>query len=602
MNISGGATITITGNLQVTGNVVNAGTFLGTGVVTCIGTLAQTFSGTGNINNLTINNPTRVSIAPGSGNTMSLAGVLTVSQGVFSTGNNLVLLSTAATTASVAAMPLSTVIDGQVTAQRWLTGQRGYRALGHPFNGALQLNQLTDNFSISGSGGGFVSGLGYAIASAAYYDSSAITPAAFKRPLSNAPNAAATPLWSVARGILVLVRGKGTEGLGGYDKDPSAFAADVTGVLNQGALADYVLGANATGTSFNLVGNPYAAPINIRSLKSNNGALLSANNGASGVANTIYVYNPNKNAGSSSLPAQEVRGGLDAYTNDGSTDIIIPSFGGFFVQAKAAGNVLKFDESVKAVGSTPLAIMGSGDAKVSKLTLQVENSRGSWDDLKLRWESNGTALGTDNYDGLKLNNELFDFYSIAADNRQLTIDSRSNSFTADQVIPLGIRTSVVDNTFRIKVAGYDMPSDVTVYLHDKLLNKEEPLGATGDSYSFALTTDTATSGDNRFELVIRAAQKVVTPVTGDVTSTEDVRFMPNPFKEMLSIRLGGNMVSATGVTRVRLLDMNGRPVKSASYAPNTSQIQMNTADISVGIYLVEISNDKNTVIKKAIKQ
>ncbi|WP_237722146.1 cadherin-like beta sandwich domain-containing protein [Sediminibacterium roseum] len=599
LTINANAGLTITGGLQVLGNAVNSGTISGTGALTFGGTLAQTLSGTGSISNLTVNNPTQLSIAPGAGNTQSLTGLLKITAGNLNTGNNLVLVSTASGTASVGAIPAGSAIVGQVTAQRWLTGQRGFRGLGHPFNAPMGLNQLTDNFAITGNGGGFVSGLGYSGPSVLYYDSVAASPAFYQKPLTMAPNTAATPLWSVARGIMALVRGKGTEGLSSYTTadEPTAFAADVTGTLNQGTLNDYVLGVNATNSSFNLVGNPYAAPINIRSLKSNGGGLLSANNSATGVVNTIYVFNPSKNAGISNTPNQEMRGGMDAYTNDGSTDIIIPPFGAFFVQAKAAGNVIRFDEASKAVDKTAISIMGSG--KTSKLTLQVENKRGTWDDIKLRWDNKAGSAGTDVYDGLKLNNELFDFYSISSDKRNLCIDSRSDSFSREEIIPLGINTQVVDASFRIKVVAYDMPSNVRLFLRDKLLNTETPLEKVNDGYSFAITAEEASKGNNRFELAVNFAKQVTAPVT-DVQ--DNIRFMPNPFKDELIIQLGRSAVSATSTTKVRLVNMLGRVVKTATGAPGIATIRIQAPDLAAGSYFVEVINDAGRTTKQVIKE
>lgn len=600
LTIQAGAGISIAGGLQVVGNAVNNGIISGTGAITFSGATAQTLSGTGTINNLTINNAKGLSITPGTGNTQSLTGLLTITNGSLNTGDNLTLVSTADLTAGVAILPAGTSINGRVTAQRWLAGQRGFRTLGHPFHEPLPLNELMDNFAITGPGSGFTSGLGFSSASALYYDSVATTPLLFQKPLSIAPNTASTPLWSVARGIIAMVRGKGNEGLNAYPSNdqPTAFAADVTGTLNQGSLTDYVLGTNAANTSYNLVGNPYAAPINIRLLKSNGGALLSANNGPTGVSNTIYVFNPFKNAGISSTPNQEVRGGMDAYTNDGSTDIIIPSFGAFFVHAKGAGNVIRFDESIKAADKTPVAVMGVGTT-AAKLTLDIENKRGTWDQIKLRWDHKAGAAGTDAYDGPKLNNELLDFYSISSDKTKLCIDSRSDSFNKEEVIPLGIKTQVQDATFRIKVTAYAMPSNVRVYLVDKLLGTETLLEKINDNYAFALTSDEASKGDHRFEVAVRTA-KIAAP-NMEAAAAKGIRIVRNPFRDELIILLERDVVSTTGTTRLRLMDLEGRVVKTAVAAPGTSLIKLKTGSLATGTYFVEVFNDAGRAVRQVIK-
>ncbi|NCI49459.1 T9SS type A sorting domain-containing protein [Sediminibacterium roseum] len=598
ITVNSGAAVQLSGaDLRVTGNMVNNGTFTGTGNLVFNGTAAQGISGSGSMHHFTGANANGIAIAPGTGNTQHVTGVLTMNAGTLTTGDNLVLKSTAAGTASVAPLAPGTVISGQVTAERWMQAQRGYRTLAHPFNTPLPLSQLTDDFAISGSGTGFVSGLGYSTASVSYYDSSANTAAQFKKPLSNAPNTTSTLLWSVGRGILALVRGKGTEGLGGtYPNvnEPSAFAANATGVLNQGTL-EYKLGANVSGTSFNLVGNPYAAPINIKLLKSNGNVSLASNSGANGVGATIYVYNPFKNAGISSTPSQEVRGGLDAYTNDGTTDIIIPAFGAFFVQSKAPGNVISFTENAKATSASPLAVMGGG--AVSKLTLSVENSRGSWDDIKLRWDNDAHAQGDDRYDGEKLANELLDAYTLSSDDKKLCIDSRSDSFNREEIIPIGITTKIEGEVFRFRIASYNMPSNVQLTLRDKFLGTETPLNAVNDSYSFTITSDSLSKGDNRFELGV--GFKKTTAVQEDVSA--DVKIVPNPFRDELVVQLGVRARSAKQ-THVRLLDMTGRVVRVFTAAPNAAIIRVYTADLAPGVYFAELENDAVKVTRQAIKQ
>jgi hypothetical protein len=198
-----------------------------------------------------------------------------------------------------------------------------------------------------------------------------------------------------------------------------------------------------------------------------------------------------------------------------------------------------------------------------------------------------------------LNNELLDFYSISSDSRKLAIDSRSDSFNREEIIPLGITTNVQDPTFRIKVSAYDMPSNMRVYLRDKMLNTETLLSKVEDGYAFALTSEAASKGDNRFELAMRFAPITVTP---DQSASNDVKFMPNPFTEELSIHLGASAISATSVTHVRLMSMNGRVIKTADAAPNTSLIKMRAPELGQGVYLVEVINDNVRTIKQVIKQ
>ncbi len=596
--INGSASITNNGTIQLVSNLTNNGTIGGTGSIQLNSSKAQVISGTGKINNLSINNTNGVSVAIGISNVQTITNLLTMVSGTFNTSNNIVLQSTANSSAYVSPIPTGASIIGSITAQAWIRGQRGYRTISHPFNVALPLSQLTDNFAISGSGTGFASGFGYSTSSVYSFDSS-INFGGFI-PISNSPNTSSSLVWTRNRGISVFVRGKGNEGLaGGYasTNEPTAFAIDATGSINQGSIPDYVLGVSPLFNSSNLVGNPYPSPINIKQLRSNGSVFLSANNGGTGVSNTVYIWNPTKSPGVSGSPNQEERGGYDAYTNDGVTDIIVPMFGAFYVNSRGAGNVIKFDENVKAVSAAPLQVLNTNNKL--QLVLDIENSKGKWDDVKIRFDKGAHSMSKDPYDGRKLKNDLLDFYTLSSDKEKLTIDSRSDTMSMEEIIPLGLKTKVDMGDFSIKASIVNLPTGLQVYLRDKLLNKETLLKKEGDVYSFSITADSITRGDNRFELSVKKIS--FTATVPDELSKADASVGPNPFMSELTIQLNKSAVSATSVTTVRVFGFDGKLVRSITSAPKTDKIKLYSADLAQGVYLIEIRNDQFKQIKRVIK-
>ncbi len=596
--INRNATLTNNGTIQLVSNVTNNGTISGTGNILFNSNKAQIINGKGTINNVTINNTNGVSIAADTSNLQTLTSLLTMVAGTLNTNNNLVLQSNATRSAYVAPIPIGASITGAVAAQSWLLGQRGFRLLGHPFNGALPLSQLTDNVAISGSGNGFVSGVGFSSASASALDSSDNNSARIA--LSNSPNSASSLVWSVNRGIQLLVRGKGNEGLGGVyssTNEPSAFAIDAAGTLNQGTMPDYNLGVNPLRNSFTAVGNPYPAPINVKLVKSNGGSLLSANNGSTGVSNTVYIYNPIKSPGISALPNQEMRGGYDAYTNDGATNIIIPMFGSFIVNSKGVGNIVKFEEAMKEVDASPLQILSNPNKY--ELGFSIENEKGKWDDLKIRFEKGSFAMGNDSYDGRKLSNDLLDFYTISSDGIKLTIDARTDSFNKEEIIPIGLSTRIANEKFAIKIASINLPQGVHVYFRDKLLGKEMLLQKQNDTYEFSITSDSSTRGDNRFELMVKKVSFV-----GNIqeeTTKADATIGPLPFSNQLTIQLNKVAVSSTSNTTISLYSIDGKLLKTISVTPLTNKILFYGGELAQGVYLLEIKNDKFKQIKQVIK-
>lgn len=184
--------------------------------------------------------------------------------------------------------------------------------------------------------------------------------------------------------------------------------------------------------------------------------------------------------------------------------------GAFYVKSTGA-NTIRFRESNKVTSSPTISMFGESDLlKLPIIKLNISNRITSIDDLVIGFEKSSKSTGNDFYDADKLANSTLDFYSLSSDRKTLTADFRSNAFT-DSVITLGIRTNA-QNQYKISLAEFaDMPN-LKLVLKNKLLRKETVLTTNGDGYSFDITADTATKGNNRFELVLRTNSTTVLPV------------------------------------------------------------------------------------------
>ena len=444
------------------------------------------------LNNLTINNSYTSGAAVTIGNTLNLSGVLTPTAGQLATGNNLTLVSTNVTGGGAIGnatgnsfVATNNYITGNVTVQRYSRAQRGYRTFGHPFSTAQNLGMLTDNFAITGlttlGSGKYASST--SVPTAFLYDPTQI--AGSKSVLTKLYDATAN-VWTVGRGLYVFVRGAGNEGILGagannYSGIHNPVIIDGTGAVNQGTII-YNLTYGGTGKdNYNLIGNPYPCPINLKNVT-----------GMSSFG-TVYVYNPIKNL--SLADEYKLAGGFDQYTNNGNTDIIIPSFGAFYLLDPRNNKFITFNESNKAVGFTP-SYSVFGTIVQPTIRLEVTNVNGSIDDIKFGFDSSFTGSSTDIYDAPKLSNSLFNFYSISSDKKALAIDYRADF---NNIIPLGIQTAIT-NTYSIRLSEQTDLPNIQVLLKDKLLNKETILSKVGDSYTFDITADTTSQGDNRFEI------------------------------------------------------------------------------------------------------
>jgi hypothetical protein len=76
----------------------------------------------------------------------------------------------------------------------------------------------------------------------------------------------------------------------------------------------------------------------------------------------------------------------------------------------------------------------------------------------------------------------------------------------------------------------------------------------------------------------------------------DFSVYPNPVTDVLNIIGSGDSF----ISSVEIYDINGRLVKSSMF--NTVEAQLNTSDLSAGVYSVKISSDLGVSTKKIVKQ
>ena len=486
VTINSGAILNVTGTLKIAGVVTNNGTINATeGTIEYNGASAQTIAAntfaSNTVQNLTVNNIVGVTLA----GPLTVSGTVTPTSGVLTTGGNLTLASSALNTASIAA-GTGTYISGSVNVQRYTRAQRGFRILGHPFNTAQNLGILTDNFRITGLTTNPGSGI---------YATSSGNPSAFlydptqnantKDVLTKITDATAN-IWAVGKGLYLFVRGAGNEGMDGagatnYSGGHSPLVIDGAGNINQGSVTVNLSYGGIGKDNYNLIGNPYACPINLKNV--------------TGISSfgTVYVYNPIKNL--AAADQYTVSGGFDQYTNNGSNNIIVPVYGAFFVKATANGQSITFNETDKVVNGSPTYTV-FGTERQPKLRLEVANANGKLDEVTIGLDNNTSDASTDKYDAAKLDNSLFNFYSISSDNKILAIDYRAN---LNNVIPLGLQTDLASK-YTISLIELTDLTNTQLVLRDKFLKTETILSQVGDGYTFSISADTATKGENRFEI------------------------------------------------------------------------------------------------------
>ena len=323
--IDGDLTITATGVLDVTtagnfgisirGDWSNSGNFRErSGAVTFNGSSAQEINSSSNedFNDLTIDNSSGVTINASSSN-VRIGGTMTVSAGVFTTNDNLVLNSTSTETGRVADLTGGGSFSGSVVMERFLPANSGWHQLSSCISG-MTLEDWEDDFVMSGFTGSFAPT--FAFVSVYSYDESTLG-------VLDSGFTAATNITNAL----------GDGGGRWVYIGPNSTNINVRGTLITGSVDLPVTytddpGQPATEDGWNLVGNPYPSAINWDA----------AGWTKSGVNDAIYIWD---------LTTSQFASYVGGASSNGGTRNIASSQG-FWVQTNSGSPILRIAESCKA--------------------------------------------------------------------------------------------------------------------------------------------------------------------------------------------------------------------------------------------------------------
>ena len=455
-------------------------------------------------------------------------------------------IASATATASVAAS--TGTITGNVTIQQWVTGQRGYRVLSNPFNSALTPSTTGTANGITITGANDVKTYN-GVTDTWSGSVSSIT--------------ANTPYSVFIRGLSSdLTAGSGS-GLV-YNAGPTAFAYAVTGTLNGNSV-----GLNTNATGFTLVGNPFAAPVNAIAL-------------TGGVdAAPFYEYIIPVNTANS--VAARTKAGVWTSVASSASAPPIPMMGVIAYQAGTNAGITVASSSINTTNAATTGLFGEAEV-LQLLELQLNKDANYQDKLFVRLNAGASDLGNERMDLMKLNNDVTNIYTIASDKVRLAVDARKG---IDASIPVGITAPV--GSYIFTVASNNLPNADNVYLLDKLLNTKTVL-VPGATYSFAITTDAATKGDDRFEL---GTVKTAIP---EIVANEAfaVKVLGNVVNNAVTLQVKGAKAAVT----ITVTDIQGKIISNT-----TSSNVINTLSLASGsgMYFIKVSDGENSVVNKVVK-
>ncbi len=456
-------------SINVKGDWTNNGTFTSqAGTVTFSGTGLQNINGSSvtSFYDLTISNTTASGVVLQSA--QSLQDVLTLSANskLTTTGQTFTFLSTATTTAQLAAVPTTASFIGDITMQRFIPGSvTGWALFSSPV-GTHTISNWQDDFVTSG----FPSSTypSETFVSAYYYDESTLGD---MNQGYTSPTDASTQM-DTALGFMAWVG----DGL----TSTSDITADVTGTPNIGTVNMPLTytddpGQAATEDGWNFIGNPYPSPISW--------SLLLATAGTpANIEDAIYVWNTDLNSGAGTY-AQYVAGVSTPATGAGGIGNTIPSGQGFFVHLTGS-TTLTATESVKTSGNpTFLRTLNLDSLAENPQYFRVylkHDASSLQDEMVIR----AHPLATDSFD------KHLDAYKMT-DTIQTSISSfmhkvrfSINSVNADStsIIPVLVKVSQAGNYTISSDQFIHMPDFSCVLLEDKWLDTLVDLRNT--SYTF----------------------------------------------------------------------------------------------------------------------
>ncbi len=528
------------------------------------------------------------------GNQMiSVSEIVQITAGNINTNNNLTLLSTASKTARVAPIPAGITVTGNVIAQRFIpggNGKRKWRFLSSPVNvsGSIALSQFQDDIFVTApaeAAGGFDVNPFSTNASIRTYDETQAGSAGngWTDP-TNINNTIAT-----GQGVEVFVRG--SRNLANPYLNwtvPDDVTIDFIGSLNSGNIVrnlSYTNTGAGTSDGFNLVGNPYASPINF-----DTAGITKVN-----IENKFWTYNPNTTLyGSYNAASGESINGMSKYISSGQA---------FFVRSTSVGASLTFTENCKSInlGSNYFRNNSStnSQSKYPSLKISLTNNYGEIDETILIHDNQGTKKGNDETDMFKFFNDELNVYFIADDNTRLAMHAIPFN-GANDTSKLAVwsfdttSVSVAKHSLRFERMESIKPA-INLYLRDKFINKMIDLRQES-FYEFEISNNSNSYGNNRFEIIL--STELLTNVSNE--SKRKIMVYPNPFSNEIHIIANTSWIGKE--IEYMLLDLSGKMITNQKSITNSEQINIETTELTSGTYILKIISDEAVITEKIIKQ
>ncbi len=483
------------------------------------------------------------------------------------------------------------IISGNMFIERFINSNtRRFRFLGFPFVSGVTLQNYRDDIWLSGPGTG--SGTldsGNYNSNGFHYTNANDTSVYFFNESRNA--GLSNSRWAgisninnnleAGIGYRVFYRGPVSQGItciNGSKPAPLSGTLSASGVIKSGIQTFSIACSNGclnvsgvTPTNlddgWNFIANPYPCAIDW--------------NSSSGWTKThlndvVYIWNPVNGS----------YGCWDGLTQVNAVNGIIASGQAFFVRANASNPALSCTEEVKII-STPSNMFKA--AKKDYLSVRLIYDSLNNDECIIRFLANKSDSFQSNEDVIKLMNSNYNVYFISETAQNLAI-SYLNAFNPNKTyrIKLGIKAAKASYTLRFdELQSFNSGS---VFLKDNYLHQTIDIKYFSN-YPFEINDQTATQGDERFELIFN---ENILGIKQDVFNNSSMAMVyPNPVKGSLHI----DFSFENSEIIYSISDQLGQKIQEGKLIEQKNGIDLSM--LTSGIYFLHLmkSNGESQLIK-----
>ncbi len=571
-NVATGAILNLEGNW--TNNSANTG-FSNSGTTVNFAGTTQAINGSNGttFTNIETNGTTTIG-----SQMINITGTLTNTAGSLTTNNNLTLISNSTGTARIAEITGSG-ISGDVIVQRFIPGgsnsKRRWRFLGSPVNvtDSISLTQIIDDILVTGTGG-----------SANGFENCACNPSlrTYNETLTgDADNGWTAPSTINAKfrtgtGMEVFIRGSRAVADPYLNWSiPDDATIDFIGTINSGPInlnLSFTNNGLTTEDGFNLIANPYPSQIDLQAAtgwtKTNITDYVWAYDAVTGAYGTFDMSNGNS------------VNGITRY---------VPLGQAFFVKATNSGAVLGFTEAVK-VSNTPFNFFKQ--AKPSQhLKIRFSNDSANVDEAMIVFDNTATIQGNDTKDAGKFFNDRLNIYTVSNDGANLTFNYIPFQKKLDTVKLSAWSfntTGIMAGKNTLKFSGFEsLDSTFGIYLLDLFANTT--INIKNDSiYTFEITSDVNSHGNNRFRLVFDGNK--LGYENQALNNKNQLLLYPNPVENNLKINI--KSINSNVNLPFIIFDKMGRIIDKGHLNFENSIANFSTSNLTSGLYYIQV-NDKS---------